>query len=124
MRLNKQYKYISLEYINELADDDDDFVEQMIHAYLNSIPVNLGKLAAAIESNDLEEIIFHAHKLKGSFNFIGCTQIGEVFLQVESYCKNEADIPKIKDCMVEIIDAADRVTAELQDVLAELGASK
>lgn len=120
MRLDKKYQYISLDYITELADDDDDFVIQMIETYLSSIPENLTKLEAAINDRDGEQINFYAHKLKGSFNFIGCLAVGDVFVQIEANSVDPTNIPLIRTLLVDVKKMADNVTAELQQVLIDM----
>lgn len=116
------YEHINMETINEMADGEDDFIVSIISVYLTSIPESMAKLREASATKNTDDIIFYVHKLKGSFNFIGCTELTDIFLKIEDDCavgKCNEDMQKL---IATVDDLTDKVTLELKDVLARIEA--
>jgi HPt (histidine-containing phosphotransfer) domain-containing protein len=112
----KEYKYIDLAYILEVADGDMSFIEQMISTYLLSIPDNIDKLAAAAANGDNDKVTFYAHTLKGAFNFIGNTQLSDMCDLLEQYYHEADDRKKVQAIVSRISELAACATAELATV--------
>lgn len=118
MTPQKEYKHINLEYINELADGEDDFLKEIVDTFLSTIPVNLEKLTLAINNNDRDGVLFYAHKLKGTFNFIGSTQLTHTFTLIEEHCKEAVGFELLPDLMKQILEFSDSIIAELEDLVS------
>ncbi len=86
------YQHINLEYIYDIADGEDDFVTEIVNNCLDAIGPNLKKLSAAIADGDEQTTIFLAHKLNGSFKFIGCNEAGDIAALIEEKMKNNAPV--------------------------------
>ncbi len=86
------YKYINLEFIYDMADGEDEFVVEIVNNCLEAIGPNLQKLSEAIQAEDKQTTQFLAHKLRGSFKFIGCNDIGETVGQIEDMMKRNEPI--------------------------------
>lgn len=114
------YPHLNLEYIYELADGETEFVKEIIDSFLTSTPINFAKLEEAISLQNGTDIVFYAHKLKGTFNFIGSIQLSNTFTTIESlsqdndkYKEMEALLTLVKNNMVQIF-------AELNDLKSTL----
>lgn len=118
MTNDKQYTYVDLEYINELSDSDPDFLKEIIGTFLRAAPESLDKLIDALESLDLHAIQFYAHKIKGTFNFLGTNQLSETFDKIELYCGEKTNIDNIRDLMVHVNELYLKMKAELEDILS------
>ncbi|GAA4460189.1 hypothetical protein GCM10023093_02420 [Nemorincola caseinilytica] len=115
-----KYEYIDMAYILDVADGDDSFMEQMIDTYLVSIPENMDKMIAAARNNDMPQIAFSAHTLKGAFSFIGSTVLFHMLDTVERYCADEQRTAEIPDLITEIVPLAAKATGEMRAVLQKL----
>jgi HPt (histidine-containing phosphotransfer) domain-containing protein len=115
----RQYKYINLEYINELADGETEFLVHIIDSYLASIPVDMGKLGDAIKEQNYEQVAFYCHKLKGSLNFIGSSEYAAIFETMEINARKQTDIEKMPAMLAEVASYVESVTAELVQVLED-----
>ncbi|PQJ10456.1 hypothetical protein CJD36_010800 [Flavipsychrobacter stenotrophus] len=120
MMPENNYRYIDLETILEMADGESDFIISIISVYLTSIPESLEQLILASGNNDTENIVFYVHKLKGSFNFIGCTLLTDIFLKIEAYCTSGEHMEEIPALVAEVEKLAAEVTLELQDVMEKV----
>lgn len=86
------YKYINLEFIYDMADGEEEFVVEIVNNCLEAIGPNLQKLSKAIQEEDKQTTQFLAHKLRGSFKFIGCNEAGETVGQIEDMMKRNEPI--------------------------------
>jgi Signal transduction histidine kinase len=80
----RTYRHIDLEYIMELAGGENEFVIEIIESYLETVGPNIRLLRDAVTAQDTDRITFLAHKLKGSFRFIGCNGPGDIMEQIEN----------------------------------------
>lgn len=110
MTNRSDYKYINPEYIYDLADGDNDFVVEIIGSFLESIGPNLQKLSVAITNEDKQTTVFLAHKLRGSFKFIGCNDAGETVGQIEDMINRNEPIVGA----VPFIDAVEKMYTDIQ----------
>jgi len=70
--------------IQNLAQINPKLIGRMIHLFtLEEAPVLLQKLKQAIANNDLQEVSYAAHTLKGSSNILGAKTLGKLCLEVE-----------------------------------------
>ncbi|RYD81545.1 MAG: Hpt domain-containing protein [Sphingobacteriales bacterium] len=81
---------IDLTYLNDLADGNFDFVEEMINLFLNSVPQSATDLNAAIDAGDWDKVKAIAHRIKPSFGFIGAKDAQDWLGQME---KNAIEAP-------------------------------
>ncbi|MES2701261.1 MAG: Hpt domain-containing protein [Bacteroidota bacterium] len=118
MSAEQKYEHINLEYINEMADGDNEFLVQIIANYLSSIPDTRDKLVAAADTADYKQCIFYAHKLKGTFQFIGCFQLAGMFEEIEELSHGAHGIDRVRQLVAEIVKISAAITTELGDVYA------
>jgi len=78
MENSKEFKWTNLSYLNEIADDDQNFVKEMIQDYLEKIPKSFNELRHAFQDNDDEKVSFISHKLKSSFDFVCAVRLSEM----------------------------------------------
>lgn len=83
------FEYINLEYITEMAEGDDDFVKEIVTNCLESMGPNIIKLSEAINANDIGEVRFLTHKLKGSFRFVGSVTLGNMMEAIETLADSD-----------------------------------
>ncbi len=115
----RTYKHIDLKYIMELADGEDEFVIEIIESYLETVGPDIRLLRDAVIANDMDRIAFLAHKLKGSFRFIGCTGPGDIMEQIEN-SNSGTNGMHIKELMNLVEKEYAGTENELKQVLAEL----
>jgi HPt (histidine-containing phosphotransfer) domain-containing protein len=115
----RQYKYINLEYINELADGEPEFLVSIVGTCLSSIPADMGKLGDAITKADYEQIAFYCHKLKGSLNFIGSAEYAAIFETMEVNARRLTGVDQMPAMLADVALYVENVTAELAQVLKD-----
>jgi HPt (histidine-containing phosphotransfer) domain-containing protein len=116
---SSNYKHINLEYISEMADGDTDFLADIITNCLESIGPNIDTLAEVAKARDAQAILFQAHKLKGSFRFIGNEEPAVVLEKIEHAAKAE-QVDGVQDMVAEVAAFYSKSEPELRDVLKQI----
>ena len=119
MSNNSEYQYIDLEYINEIAGEEDEFVIEIINNYLDSNPSYILELENAVNAKDYTAIMFFAHKAKGSFKFIGATQLSNLAEQIEIICDGKGSFDAINEYFQQVKAVAPKAIEELKTALAK-----
>jgi HPt (histidine-containing phosphotransfer) domain-containing protein len=113
------YKYINLEYLYEIADNETDFVKEMINDYIAKLPVQFHELETAFAEKDFPQTGFIAHKLKSSFQFMGASQLIILSQEIEQLSK-ESKEEDIRTRFSEMVPIIDLVLNELNNKLTAL----
>ncbi len=111
------YEHINLEAINDIADGDAEFIREIIGNYLDSVSDSLRGLEKAIKDEDAVQTAFFAHKLKGSFAFVGAERLQQLASDAEA---NPGATEMLLPALSEMQRNAGKAEAELQAVLAAL----
>ncbi|WP_345077143.1 Hpt domain-containing protein [Nemorincola caseinilytica] len=120
MGSGKQYIYIDTEHINELTDGDTELIVQILTAAVNTLPDDLQKLTTAINTGNTEHTRFYAHKLKGSFYFIGGRRLGDAFATIERYSTDGASLHLIPAIFWPLLRDARKAQDELKELLKDM----
>jgi len=118
--MSARYEYIDLDNISEIADGEREFIEEIVNNYLRTYPGYLDEMDSALQSGNHEKIFFCAHKLKGSFSFIGSAKLASLAEQIEDRCKDKGDISGFLPLFSEMKTLAEKAKSELGLALAAL----
>jgi HPt (histidine-containing phosphotransfer) domain-containing protein len=110
-----KYEYINLRHLLELSDNDMGFVREIVGDALVIIPESLDSMKNAAEHDDRKEIIFHAHKIKGTLRFIGCTIPADIAENIEH--NKDLPIEKVRLLVEEINGYWLKAAAECNELL-------
>ena len=89
-------------------------VANLLDTYTHTTDETLAHLRTAVSSKDVEQIRFHAHRLKGSSGTLG-------FLRVYALCKELED--HTKDSSLEgVYDALTRISQAYKDAVRDASA--
>jgi HPt (histidine-containing phosphotransfer) domain-containing protein len=119
--MDNKYTHINLDYLNEMADNDIDFMREIIADYISKIPAYIEDLVQAVENVNQDNTVFFAHKLKSSFQFMGAKQLTSITEQIEQYAKEGSHQNEIPNMVKEILTGFERVIEELKTELERLG---
>lgn len=89
MMLNK--KSYNLEYLNELADEDEGFVQDMVKYFIDNSLGTTQRMKGYYELKDYVELRNEAHKFSSNLNMMGLTEAIE-------------NVEKIEDCAVKSVN--------------------
>jgi PAS domain S-box-containing protein len=83
------------------TEEDLSFFADLIDVYLSETPKTIAKLFDAIQAKDAKEVIFSAHKLKGSSMSLGIDPITELGSKIEILAK-ENSLDEAMVCISEV----------------------
>lgn len=90
----------------------EDFINELIDAFLDDAPNMLSNMKSALEATDVEAFRRNAHSLKSNANTFGAPELGELAKELEFMAKeNNLDIGNRLEVLNE---AYDKVAEELK----------
>ena len=102
LKKEKDPSVIDSASIKNLEQINPRLIGRMVHLFTSEeAPVLLATLRQAIANNDLQEVSYTAHTLKGSCNILGAKALGKLCLEAELKGK-QGDREGLPELMVEI----------------------
>jgi PAS domain S-box-containing protein len=111
----------NLSYLKELSDGNDEFVEEMLTMFIDSIPKSVEELDESLARSDWKQMQMTAHKMKPSFGFIGLPENQNVFQQIEKIAADMPDREQLTELMVKARVLAEQCISELKAELQNVG---
>lgn len=94
----------------------EDFINELIDAFLEDAPDMLANMKSALEAKDVESFRRNAHSLKSNANTFGAPELGELAKELEFMAKeNNLDIGNRLEVLKE---AYEKVAEELEGMRA------
>lgn len=101
-------------HLETMSSGDDEFKKELIETYLDDISDRLNKLAAHIETGDIEKIVIEAHTIKGASFSVGAKKVGEEAYGIEISGKQN-DLKNAADRFVPLKSAFEKTKEILKD---------
>lgn len=109
-RTNINGRLYNLDYLKEIAEDDEDFMNEMMKIFVNEIPSSLVTSQKHANNAEWESLRQLLHKIAPAYAFFGIHEIESEIHRVEEYIhfsKNLDEVPKyveiIKDLTTEAV---------------------
>ena len=117
--LAKKYKVMNLENLLENFEGEEDILEEMIDTFFLVFDEKMNSLDLAINNNDLANIEFFAHNIKGAVSNFSANPIVEVLknMEMDAREKKEEDILKNYDLVKKFINQLKEVLTKLKEEL-------
>lgn len=112
------YKHISVEAINEMADGENEFIVEILNNCLETMGPNIDILSEGAKTNDTQTVLFQAHKLKGSFRFIGATEIASILETIEHEAAAGTLPANVTDMSLKVKEMYAEIEREIKAMLA------
>jgi len=106
-------KIVDLTYLRNISNDNQKFIDDMIAAFLESIPKSIDEIKMNTEAAKWIELARAIHKIKPSLTLIGLHSSKEKALMLEDLAKQQKNIDRIPSL-------ADNLCEELTHALREL----
>jgi HPt (histidine-containing phosphotransfer) domain-containing protein len=94
-----------------MVGGDAAFVDELVDAYLDDAPRQIGELSAALKSADAEALVRPAHTLKSTSQSLGGRQVADLARQIEQRGRSGST------------EGVDMLLAELETAAADLAAA-
>jgi len=86
----------NLEYLNELASGDENFVYDMILEFINSTPESLKQMDSYIKEKKYSELYKIVHRIIPTYEYIGNEELINQLREIEKIAKYQENIENLK----------------------------
>jgi hypothetical protein len=108
-------KVTNLDYIQELAKGDMNFIKEMVNIFLEENPIEVQTLGDAIEEKQYEKIKSISHHMKSTIPFVGIdVHIGKELVDIEKLASESTGIEVIKTLYINVKTVCEKAFNELK----------
>lgn len=118
--VNNEYKYINLDYLNLMADDDVDMKKTMLEMLFDEPLDEIERMKEMFQEQNLEAIKAISHKMKSTLAFVGSDVLTSTNKEVENIAKDEGGLDKLPSLLEVLSDNYKLAVIELKKEYARL----
>ncbi len=107
---------IDLTYLKSISDGNAKFIEEMIEAFLVSIPKSIHEMRAQIENANYTELGRSLHKIKPSLTLMGLQELRDTINIIEEKIKANRNLSDVKQMSLEICDELEVAMSGLKSI--------
>ena len=107
-------KIYDLSQVKLFLGDDKQQLGNMISIFVNETPVMIKALNENMQSKNLEEVRFYAHKLKSSIDLFQINGLQQDIRALEKLATEKSDVTTIEQYVSDITDTLESVIEEIQ----------
>ncbi len=104
----------TLNKIYELAGDDKEFIADLVNAFLEEIPKDLGYLESAVKSEKPKIAYEYAHKMKPSFQMFSVNVMNELKV-FEFWSEGHATDEEVKLALFTLLERANKALSQIRN---------
>lgn len=111
----------NLQYLQELAEGNKSFIEEMLSIFINSIPQSVIEMQQALRDKDWKTLNMVSHKIKPNYGFVGLKDCEQMLQRIE---KNAGEMPDpilLTELLEQVSSKTVQCIAELKEELVALG---
>jgi CheY-like chemotaxis protein/HPt (histidine-containing phosphotransfer) domain-containing protein len=108
-------RFYDLDYLKEIAEDDEDFMNEMMKIFVNEIPSNLSSAKKLASNSEWETLGKLLHKIAPAYAFFGIHEIESEIHRIEEYIHLSKDLEEIPKYLEIISELTQKVINQLRD---------
>jgi hypothetical protein len=113
-QIDMKGKLYDLSQIKLFLGDDKQQLGNMISIFVTETPVMIKALNENMQTKNLEEVRFYAHKLKSSIDLFQINGIQQDIRVLEQLAVEKNDVPLIEQYVSDITNTLETVIVEIQ----------
>lgn len=87
--------YYNLNYLSQIAEGDESFVNELTHTFVNQTPPMIAELKMAVAKSDCQMAVYLAHKLKSSCEILGMSYAASICLKIETVAAYQSNLESL-----------------------------
>lgn len=115
----EQY-HIDLTYLKQIADNNKEFMVEMIEMFLQKTPEALLQMQEYLNTKNWHELRNVAHRIKPSFSYIGISEIHRLLAAIENNSETRTNLTEIPEMLDKVQHACEEAYAELKTEISKL----
>lgn len=116
------YQFLNLDYLNMMADGDEDMKATMIEMLVEEIPEEMEKMNQLYAAADWKELREVSHKMKSTLGFVGNEAMTKANSAIEDIAKfgGGDGVERLPESLAILSDVYPKAVQELKTELAGL----
>ncbi len=117
---SKNEQALDLSYLREMSGDSNEFMVEMLDAFLKQTPLYIADLASAVKASDWKAVSEYAHKIKPTFYYVGREDARDHMQVIERNAREGVELEKIPNQFAEVLAFVDVLYQQLKDAKQSL----
>lgn len=114
------YKFVSLDQINELTDGSPELIHDLISMFLKQVPVFAEQLDTLYKNGEYIALGKLAHKIKGSVSILGISELASYMKELENLACENSQAEKYPELILKYKTISTEAVKELKDIINRL----
>lgn len=102
-----------LSYLRSVSDNNQEFIQEMLQTFVQSIPPVLKEMQASLSSGKWEELSRLAHQIKPSFSLLGMDALRKTIFYIEENAHQQTNLVELRDTTERFIQDCNHVIHDL-----------
>ena len=108
----KQYE---LDYLEEISGGDEEFVKEMIQAFVDNAPEDIGRIKGLVSNQNWQKAGEEAHRFASSLLFLRLERLKQIAIEIEELGLQNVNLDRIPDLLKELEDGCESLIVELKN---------
>ncbi len=117
---SNETKIIDLSFITKVSDGNNEFVKDLIGAFIESTPSTIVEMKAFYENKEWSKLGGAAHKIKPSTKLLGVKVMHDLITELEAICENSVNESFALSLITQIDDHYQVASEQLEDELSKM----
>jgi HPt (histidine-containing phosphotransfer) domain-containing protein len=111
----------SLKHLYALAEDDMEFVKEILDLMSKNIPIDVKSIEDALAANDLNQAKRDSHRMKSSIQYGDCIELSDLLSAIENKKESDTAIAQVKEMMPELKELSDKLMETIRAEKKKIG---
>ena len=112
---NQRNKFFDFTYLRSVSGNNEEFIQEMIQTFAQSVPTILDDMKIALNSEDWERLSRLAHQVKPSFTLMGLDSMRSTLIKIEEQGKSKTQLDELKQTTLRFLANCDEIIPHLKD---------
>ncbi len=113
-QMNESEKLYDLGMVISVSGGNRDFIKKMVLLFMETVPPNVAELKKSTESENWDQVVKIAHKLKSTIDSMGIKSISPNIRTIESDAKQKINLTEIPSLVNKIESVINNCVVQLQ----------
>jgi len=105
---------VDLSYLRKMSNNNQDFIDEIIGTFLESMPGNINEITQSAASGNWEQVAKIVHKIKPTITLMGIHSLKDKIVTLEQEAKNNPGSPQATTLAQEVSASLNQVVESLR----------
>jgi HPt (histidine-containing phosphotransfer) domain-containing protein len=116
-----EIKYVHLDYLNQIVENNHDLLAEIISVYLEQTPTQISEMKKSHCNKDFDSLYAIMHKIIPSFSIFGIDSYFEnIARKIQEYASEKETSEELADLILQLENVFNKTCVELEEKLTEI----